>query len=110
MIRSGPIPPRIMARHMQAPANAIDRSRSVIEHRRRSQAALLVLAGIAATLTLLAVGASPGLVTVPIGLACVIALLILPFPDADFWLALSLVATLPLLPPSPLPNLPVSAA
>lgn len=71
--------------------------------------ALLVL-GATLSLILLLAGARPGIVLVPLGLSLVLVLLLAPFPIADYALAVALVATFPLVPPSGLPNLPVSAA
>ena len=69
-----------------------------------------VALGLASAIALLLLGASPGLTLVPIAVGALVALVAVPFPDADVWLAFALVGTFPLLPPSPLPNLPLAAA
>jgi hypothetical protein len=69
---------------------------------------LLALGGAASAFLLLA-GASPGAVLVPLSVATLVALVLLPFPAADFCLAFALIATLPVLPPLGLPNLPLAA-
>lgn len=69
-----------------------------------------VLLGSAASAALFVSGAAPGVVLVPLSLALLVALAVLPFPAADYALALGLLGTLPLLPPSGLPNFPLAAA
>src|SRR5579859_1024136 len=81
----------------------------IVGHRRLI-AVVAIVAGALATGLLLLRGASPGFTLVPFGLGALVALTVLPFPEADTWLAFALVGTFPLLPPSPLPNLPLSAA
>lgn len=54
--------------------------------------------------------ATPGVVPVPLSIGLLAALAICPFPMADRFLMLGILGTLPLLPPSGLPNLPLGAA
>ena len=59
---------------------------------------------------LLATGAEPGTVLVPFSVGALVALLVVPFPLADYLLAFSLIATFPLAPPLGLPNIPLALA
>ena len=56
------------------------------------------------------VGVGAGLVMIPTSIALLIGLAMVPFPAADRWFGLAMIATFPLLPPVALPNLPVGAA
>lgn len=77
----------------------------------RTLTALAVIsAGVLVAVVIASSGASPGTVLVPVSLAVVMALAILPFPAADYAFALGLLGTFPLFPPSGLPNLPLAAA
>jgi len=80
-----------------------------VGHRRLIGVAAVAL-GVASASALLMLGASPGLTLVPVAIGALVALVAVPFPEADVWLAFALVGTFPLLPPSPLPNLPLAAA
>jgi O-antigen ligase len=78
---------------------------------RRDRASVgLVVAGALGSLLLLALAATPGVVLVPLSIGLLGALAICPFPAADRALVLGILGTLPLLPPSGLPNLPLGAA
>ncbi len=70
--------------------------------------ALIVVLGLIATGVLVLGGASPGTSTVPLALSILLALIIVPFPAADYFLAFALIGTLPLVPPAGLPNVPLA--
>ncbi len=73
-------------------------------------AVLAVVIGVGLTCVLLATGASPGTTTVPLALGVIAALILVPFPAADYLLSFAMIGTLPVLPSVGLPNLPLAAA
>lgn len=73
-------------------------------------ATTVLLLGAGASAALLVGGATPGLVLVPLSLAFVAAVVLLPFPAADYALAVGMLGTIPLVPPVGLPNVPLAAA
>jgi hypothetical protein len=70
--------------------------------------AIIAFAGAISGL-LFALGVTPGAVMIPVSLAAIGILLWLPFPVADYGLAIALIGTIPVLPPIGLPNLPLAA-
>jgi hypothetical protein len=77
-------------------------------NRRFSLAVAAFCLGCAASATLLLLSANPSLVLIPASYGLLAALLLLPFPQADYAFAFCVVAPFPLLPPfANLPNLPV---
>lgn len=72
-------------------------------------AGVVFATGAAISGILFVIGVSPGIVLIPTSLALLLALAVVPFPQADRWLALALIATFPLLPPIGVPNLPVGS-
>ena len=70
----------------------------------------LLLVGFGAGLALIAAvaGAPPAWVMLPFSAALLAAAVILPFPEADYYLAFLVGATLPTMPPTGLPNLPLA--
>jgi O-antigen ligase len=81
-----------------------------ISDRQRQRLALGAIGlGAILTLVLLLSSTVAGLAPVPLSLGALIALVVLPFPAADRWLALALIGTFPLVPPVGLPNMPLAA-
>jgi hypothetical protein len=78
----------------------------------RSNAVLagILAGGVVLSLGLLFLQAPSGAVVVPMSLAIVLAVALVPRASMDRALAVGLVATMPLLPPVGLPNLPLGAA
>jgi O-antigen ligase len=78
---------------------------------RRLQIALgAVAVGLILSALAVAAGVSPGSALVPFALGACVAFLITPFPEADYLLAFGTLLSIPLLPSSSLPNLPLGLA
>ncbi len=90
------------------PIDSIDTLRPHLRDARTKAALAAVVLGVGGVATILAFSDTLTLVPLSIGLA--VALILVPFPTADRFLGLSLIATMPLIWSGALPNVPLAAA